>query len=77
VVYVSAGFVYFRKKLRRGKKRFGEVVQIFFEETTKKDTLEDVLEELGWRKVQTIWRSPVLVYQTLIKGGIVKKCRGG
>jgi len=37
--------------LEEAKKRFGEVLEIFFEETLKKGTLEQVLAECGWRKV--------------------------
>lgn len=32
------------------KKRFEEIVDIFFEEIIKKGTLEDVLVGLGWQK---------------------------
>lgn len=43
--------------------RFNEIVNIFFEELVNKDTLEDVLRELGWRKVQRKWSPPVVVSQ--------------
>jgi predicted RNase H-like HicB family nuclease len=45
------------------KRRFGEVVQIFFEELLEKGTLEEVLSDLGWRKVQKRWIPPVVVAQ--------------
>jgi len=32
------------------KKRFGEIVQIFFEECVSMGTLENVLLDLGWKK---------------------------
>ena len=38
------------------KKRFAEAVNIFFEEIEKMGTLEKVLADLGWRKVENEWR---------------------
>jgi D-aminopeptidase len=35
----------------QAKKRFSEIVNIFFEEIIKKGTLENVLGDLGWRKI--------------------------
>ena len=43
------------------KKRFDEVVQIFFEELIEKGTLDDVLKELGWTKADKKWSPPVVV----------------
>ena len=43
------------------KKRFSEIVNIFFEELVKKGTLEDVLLDLGWKKFQSRWNPPVVV----------------
>lgn len=45
------------------KKRFGEVVEIFFEETLKKRTLGEVLQDLGWKRVQTKWTPPIVISQ--------------
>lgn len=47
------------------KKRFNELVEIFFEEITKKGTLKDVLHELGWEKIHMRWMPPVVVSQEL------------
>lgn len=33
------------------RKRFAEVVDIFFKETLRMGTLEDVLREYGWQKI--------------------------
>lgn len=33
------------------KKRFGEALEIFFEELVNMGTLEEVLAECGWRKI--------------------------
>lgn len=45
------------------KKRFGEIVNIFFEELIKKGTLDEVLRDLGWRHVRAKWRPPVMISQ--------------
>jgi hypothetical protein len=45
------------------KKRFEESVEIFFEELTEKGTLEEVLQELGWKKVNHQWEPPVIINQ--------------
>lgn len=43
------------------KKRFGEVVRVFFEELYEKGTTDTVLSNLGWRKVQSKWSPPKVV----------------
>jgi predicted RNase H-like HicB family nuclease len=44
------------------RQRFGEVVQIFFEELERKGTTQEVLEDLGWiRQPQQAWQPPQLV----------------
>ncbi len=45
------------------KKRFREAVNIFFEEIVKKGTLKEVLQELGWKRVETGWNAPVVISQ--------------
>ncbi|MBI4993660.1 hypothetical protein HZC33_01740 [Candidatus Wolfebacteria bacterium] len=45
------------------KKRFNEVVIIFFEELIKKGTLSDVLGNLGWQKIKNQWVPPNLISQ--------------
>jgi len=47
------------------KKRFEEIVNVFFEEIIEKGTLEDVLTDLGWKKVQASWKPPVVVSNEL------------
>lgn len=47
------------------KRRFGEVVSIFFEETIKKGTLGEVLESLGWQKIKKQWTPPSIISQNL------------
>ena len=47
------------------KKRFEEAVVIFLEEVSKQGTLEENLNNLGWKKVKKKWKSPVVVSQSL------------
>ena len=47
----------------QAKKRFGEVVQIFFEECFSMGTLENVLLDLGWKKENSEWNPPTVVAQ--------------
>jgi hypothetical protein len=43
------------------RKRFAELVEIFFEETLRKGTLDIALKELGWQKTKSSWKPPVVV----------------
>ena len=45
------------------KKRFGEIVNIFFAEIIKKGTLEEVLLGLGWKRAQAKWNPPMIISQ--------------
>lgn len=45
----------------QAKKRFGEAVSIFFEETLKCGTLDRALGELGWRKIGAQWTPPQII----------------
>lgn len=45
------------------RERFSETVNIFFEEIKEKGTLEQVLEDLGWEKLEKNWSPPTLVAQ--------------
>lgn len=47
------------------KRRFSEIVSIFFEELIKKGTLDEVLRDLGWKRVQSKWSSPIIISQEL------------
>lgn len=51
------------KSFEGAKKRFEEAVRLFLEELVKKGTLEDVLRDLGWRKIQKNWSPPVVISQ--------------
>ncbi len=51
------------KNYREVKKRFVEIVNIFFDELIKKGTVEEVLRDLGWKKVQSRWNPPIVISQ--------------
>ena len=53
----------FDKSYSGAKKRFEEIVSIFFEEIIKKGTLKEVLQDLGWKRAQTTWNPPMVVSQ--------------
>ncbi|MFA5086564.1 MAG: hypothetical protein WC468_03205 [Candidatus Paceibacterota bacterium] len=44
--------------VKQAQKRFEEVADIFFEETSRKGTLEKVLKSLGWKKAEKEWLPP-------------------
>lgn len=51
----------------QAQKRFSEAANLFFEETVRMNTLDDVLRDCGWRKVsypQKHWIPPVFIGQT-------------
>lgn len=49
------------------KNRFHECVNIFFEEIIANGTITDVLQDLGWEKVNAEWMPPVLISQKMEK----------
>lgn len=51
------------KTLREAQKRFGEMVDIFFEELLDKGTYEEVLLGLGWIKAKKQWEPPHIIKQ--------------
>lgn len=51
------------KSHREARKRFSEIVNIFFEELIKRGTLEEVLKDLGWKRVRAEWTPPVIISQ--------------
>lgn len=43
------------------KRRFEEIVHIFLNELMEKKTLDKVLTDLGWQKMQKSWSPPKIV----------------
>lgn len=47
------------------KKKFANLVTIFFEELERKGTTDEVLESLGWQKIQSSWSAPLEVEHSI------------
>ena len=46
---------------QQAQRRFGEMLSLFFEGLIQRNTLDEVLTGLGWRKVRRLWEPPVIV----------------
>ncbi len=55
----------FGNTLAQAQKRFGEIVEIFFEELVKMGTLEEVLLECGWERHHNEFLPPTVISQGL------------
>lgn len=51
------------KNLSEAQKRFQEIVEIFFQELIEYGTLEEVLTDLGWHKLEKKWNPPQVISQ--------------
>ncbi len=49
------------KSVKDVQKKFDEAVQLFFEEIVEMGTVNEVLSELGWHRVQQTWNPPQVV----------------
>ena len=49
------------KSVKEVKKSFVELANIFLEEIFEAKTADDVLSELGWKKVQKKWNPPEII----------------
>jgi len=47
------------------RKRFAELVDLYFAELLEAGTLKDALEELGWKKQRTVWQPPQVSHESL------------
>ena len=50
--------------LESAQKSFSESINIFFDEIEEKGTLEEVLQEFGWQKIDNTLQPPEVVSQT-------------
>ncbi len=41
------------------QRRFGEAINVFFEELLEMGTLDEVLTDLGWTKTKNQWSAPL------------------
>ena len=48
------------------KIRFAEIANVFLEELIEMGTINDVLSELGWTKVQKKWTPPKIISSPFI-----------
>lgn len=62
------------KTFEEAKKRFDELVCLFFEELIEKKTLDKVLTGLGWTRTQKTWFPPVIVSSVTQKFNIPLSC---
>ncbi len=51
---------------KEAKKRFGEASLLFIEELGKAGTLNEVLQELGWRRAQKQWSPPKIISEETV-----------
>jgi len=49
------------KSAKDAQLKFTELSGLFFDELLEKGTLNDVLSELGWKKVQKSWNPPKVI----------------
>jgi len=49
------------KTLKDAQNKFSEIVYIFMEEIIEAGTINEVLSELGWKKVQQKWSPPQII----------------
>lgn len=49
------------KTQKEVKNKFIELVNLFLEEILEAKTIDDVLSELGWKKVQKTWIPPKII----------------
>ena len=54
------------KSYEEAKRRFNEVVKIFFQELIRKGTLEEALKNLGWQKINQRWQPPLVISQEYV-----------
>lgn len=46
------------RSIKSVKKHFSEIAEIFFDELLKKGTTDEVLADLGWKKIKKQWTPP-------------------
>ncbi|MBU6321683.1 MAG: hypothetical protein KGI78_00840 [Patescibacteria group bacterium] len=47
------------------KRRFGELVSMFFADLIENGTVDEVLSDLGWQKGQLAWNPPAISQESL------------
>ena len=54
------------KSVKDAQKKFEEAASLFLEGIIEKGTIDDVLTELGWKKVQKKWSPPKVISSSSI-----------
>jgi predicted RNase H-like HicB family nuclease len=49
------------KTFKKAKQRFEELIEIYLEELIEIGTLEEVLTEQGWQKIDQKWQPPTVI----------------
>lgn len=49
------------KSIKDVKNRFVELAEVFIEEIVEARTVNEVLSELGWKRVQKVWTPPKII----------------
>jgi hypothetical protein len=49
----------------QAKERFGEIARMFFADLIENNTVDDVLPDLGWKKVEQRWTPPIVSQQSV------------
>ncbi len=47
------------------KEHFSELVNIFFKDLVESNTVDAVLSDLGWRKIEQQWSPPIVSQQSI------------
>ena len=55
------------KTFKEAREKFTEAVNIFFDELEKKGTMEEVLLELGWQKIDKTFQPQIRISEEEIK----------
>jgi hypothetical protein len=53
------------KDTAEAKMRFSEIVDIFFKDLLEQGTLNAVLSELGWQRINSAWNPPVISQESV------------
>lgn len=53
------------KNEAEAKTRFSEIVDIFFNDLLEQGTLDTVLSDLGWSRINSAWNPPVISQESV------------
>lgn len=47
------------------KVHFNEIVKIFFDDLIEQGTLNEVLTDMGWKRMNSVWNPPIISQQSV------------